>query len=253
MIINEHLLIVDDDRDICEMVREYLEAEGYRVSIAHNGGETHRVLSGAAINLVLLDVGLPGEDGLALASALRVEHTGIGIIILTGRGETIDRIVGLELGADDYVTKPFHLRELLARIKSVSRRRSQAAEEMPPSETRVHFAGWRLDLLSRQLTSPEGEDVRLTAGEFGLLATFVANRDKVLSRHRLLDLVCGREAGPFNRTIDVQVGRLRRKLNDDPQRPQLIRTVRAGGYVFAVPREPAANGDPLPAKADALT
>jgi two-component system OmpR family response regulator len=250
---NEHILIVDDDRDICEIVRRYLEDEGYRVSIAHNGSEMHRLVGEAAINLVLLDLRLPGEDGLALARALRTEHNGIGIIILTGRGDTIDRIVGLELGADDYLTKPCHLRELLARIKSVSRRLSQAAEEMPTSNTRVHFAGWSLDLLARQLTSPVGEDVRLTRGEFGLLAIFVANPNQLLSRHRLLDLVCGREAGPFDRTIDVQVGRLRRKLNDDPQQPQLIKTVRAGGYMFAVPRAPAANGDPFPAKADTLT
>jgi two-component system, OmpR family, response regulator len=250
---HEHVLIVDDDQDICEVLREYLEGEGYRISVAHNGTEMHHLIDEAAINLVLLDLVLPGEDGLALARALRAKNKDLGIIMVSGHHETIDRIVGLELGADDYIAKPFHLREILARIRSVSRRLSQTAEATQPSDRPdgpVHFAGWCFDLLARQLTSPAGEDVHLTGGEFNLLATFVANPNQVLSRDRLLDLVSGREAGPFDRTIDVQVGRLRRKLNDDPQQPQLIKTIRSGGYMFTVLREPTANGDPLPAKAD---
>jgi two-component system OmpR family response regulator len=234
-----HVLIVDDDREICELISEYLTGEGYRVSIAYDGDGMRRVIEQSSIDLVLLDVVLPREDGLTLARSLRAENLDIGIIMLTGRGDTMDRIIGLEFGADDYLAKPFHLRELLARVKSVSRRAAQGVAQPPPSSnrSRARFAGWFFDLSARELLSPAGESVRLTAGEFGLLATFVAHANQVLSRDRLLDLVCNREAGPFDRTIDVQVGRLRRKLNDDPQQPRLIKTVRGGGYMFAVPVE----------------
>jgi two-component system OmpR family response regulator len=177
---------------------------------------------------------LPGEDGLTLARSLRAEKLDIGIIMLTGRGDTIDRIIGLESGADDYLAKPFHMRELLARVRSVGRRAARA--ELPPSNrAEARFAGWRLSFATRELTSPEGERVRLTGGEFGLLATFVGHPNRVLNRDLLLDLVSGRKLGPFDRTIDVQVGRLRRKLNDNPQEPQLIKTVRGGGYIFTAP------------------
>jgi two-component system OmpR family response regulator len=160
-------------------------------------------------------------------------ESGIGIIILTGRGETVDRIIGLEMGADDYLPKPFHLRELLARVKAVLRRAQDRTAETPQSpRSRVRFAGWNLDLSSRELLSPSGEEVRLTTGEFDLLSAFVNNANQVLSRDRLLDLARNREAGPFDRTIDVQVGRLRRKLEDDPQNPTLIKTVRGSGYIF---------------------
>jgi two-component system, OmpR family, response regulator len=238
-----HILIVDDQQEICQVVQEYLNEEGYRVSVAYDGRDMRRVIDQSAVDIVLLDVVLPGEDGLTLARLLRTERPDIGIIMLTGRGDTLDRIIGLELGADDYLAKPFHLRELLARVKSVSRRVAQGVREPtrasgPPE---VRFAGWSLDLGARSLVSPSGENIRLTGGEFGLLATFIAHPNQVLSRDRLLDLVRGREAGPFDRTIDVQVGRLRRKLNDDPQRPQLIKTVRGGGYMFAGPLEPAAG------------
>jgi two-component system, OmpR family, response regulator len=165
----------------------------------------------------------------------------IGIIMLTGRGETVDRIIGLEMGADDYLSKPFHLRELLARVRSVLRRGATRGSERDTRDTaarsRVSFAGWTLDLASRELLSPTGEDVRLTTGEFELLAAFVNHANQVLSRDRLLDLSRHREAGPFDRTIDVQVGRLRRKLEDDPKNPSLIKTVRGGGYMFTPPVE----------------
>ncbi|MGE5269222.1 MAG: response regulator [Thiohalocapsa sp.] len=229
---NGHILVVDDQQEICDVVEEYLTGEGYRVSTAHDGAGMRRVLSQAHVDLVILDLMLPGEDGLSLARALRSEST-IGIIILTGRGETVDRIIGLEMGADDYLPKPFHLRELLARVKSVLRRvQSRSGEVAQPARARVHFAGWSLDLSSRELLSPSGEEVRLTTGEFDLLAAFVNNANQVLSRDRLLDLARNREAGPFDRTIDVQVGRLRRKLEDDPQNPTLIKTVRGSGYIF---------------------
>jgi two-component system OmpR family response regulator len=235
---NGHILVVDDQQEICDLVQEYLNSEGYRVSTAHDGPGMRRVLSQAQVDLVILDLMLPGEDGLTLARALRSE-SGIGIIILTGRGETVDRIIGLEMGADDYLPKPFHLRELLARVKSVLRRVQSRTAEPGAQALRSHvrFAGWNLDLSSRELLSPSGEEVRLTTGEFDLLTAFVVNANQVLSRDRLLDLARNREAGPFDRTIDVQVGRLRRKLEDDPQNPSLIKTVRGTGYIFTPPVE----------------
>ena len=235
---NGHILIVDDEREICNVVEEYLTGEGYRVSTAHDGAGMRRVMGQAPVDLVILDLMLPGEDGLTLARSLRSESA-IGIIILTGRGETVDRIIGLEMGADDYLPKPFHLRELLARVKSVLRRvHGQVGDDARPARSRLRFAGWNLDLASRELLSPAGLEVRLTTGEFDLLAAFVSNANQVLSRDRLLDLARNREAGPFDRTIDVQVGRLRRKIEDDPQSPTLIKTVRGSGYIFTPAVEP---------------
>ncbi len=228
-----HILVVDDQKEICEVVQQYLSSEGYRVSVANDGGGMRRVMGQAEVDLVILDLMLPGEDGLTLARQLREDST-VGIIILTGRGETVDRIIGLEMGADDYLPKPFHLRELLARVKSVLRRASSRAQKEKPSgaRARARFAGWHLDLSTRELVSPDGGEVRLTTGEFDLLAAFVNNANQVLSRDRLLDLARNREAGPFDRTIDVQVRRLRRKLEPDPQNPTMIKTVRGTGYIF---------------------
>src|SRR5499425_3532528 len=162
---NGHILIVDDQREICDLVQEYLSGEGYRVSTAQDGAEMRRVMAQSPVDLVILDLMLPGEDGLMLARSLRQEST-VGIIILTGRGEIVDRIIGLEMGADDYLPKPFHLRELLARVKSVSRRvQSRTGEPSQTARTRARFAGWDLDLSSRELTSPAGQEVRLTTGE----------------------------------------------------------------------------------------
>jgi two-component system OmpR family response regulator len=189
-----------------------------------------------AIDLVILDLVLRGDDGLQLARELR-SGSDIGIIMLTGRGETVDRIIGLEMGADDYLSKPFHLRELLARVRSVLRRGTTRGDRWARSRVRMRFAGWSLDLASRELLSPTGEEVRLTTGEFELLAAFVNHANQVLSRDQLLDLSRHREAGPFDRTIDVQVGRLRRKLEDDPKNPTTIKTVRGGGYIFTPPVE----------------
>jgi len=228
---NGHILIVDDAQEIRDIVEEYLMGEGYRVSTAQDGAGMRAVLNRSSIDLVILDLMLPGEDGLTLARELR-SRSGIGIIILTGRGETVDRIIGLEMGADDYLPKPFNLRELLARVKSVLRRVRSRTGEAPPPRLHARFAGWNFDLTSRELFSPGGRGVRLTTGEFDLLAAFVSNANQVLSRDRLLDLARSREAGPFDRTIDVQVGRLRRKLEDDPQNPTLIKTVRGSGYIF---------------------
>ena len=232
----EHILIVDDQPDICQLVQTYLNEEGFRVSTANDGAEMRRVMAQSKVDLVLLDIMLPGEDGLTLARELRVQSN-IGIIILTGRGETVDRIIGLEMGADDYLPKPFHLRELLARVKSVLRRGMARVEAPKTPAQAVRFNGWRLDLVVRELRAESGEEVRLTTGEFDLLAAFVAHPNQVLSRDRLLDLARNRASGPFDRTIDVQVGRLRRKLKDDPQNPSLIKTVRGTGYIFTAPVE----------------
>jgi DNA-binding response OmpR family regulator len=229
-----HILVVDDQKEICDVVEQYLSSEGYRVSVANDGPGMRKVLAQGPVDLVILDLMLPGEDGLTLARALR-EDSPVGIIILTGRGETVDRIIGLEMGADDYLPKPFHLRELLARVKSVLRRsaaRGAAQDKTVPGRSRARFAGWQLDLSTRELVSPQGGEVRLTTGEFDLLAAFVNNANQVLSRDRLLDLARNREAGPFDRTIDVQVGRLRRKLEPDPEKPTIIKTVRGTGYIF---------------------
>jgi len=231
----DHILVVDDEREICEIVRQYLESEGFRVSSASDGSAMRRVLSQDSVSLVIMDLMLPGEDGLTLARELRETQPQIGILILTGRGDTVDKIIGLEMGADDYLSKPFHLRELLARTKSVLRRVAQSLpRENGAARTRsqARFSGWRFDLSTRALTSPKGNEVHLTTGEFDLLAAFVNNPNQVLSRDRLLDLARNREAGPFDRTIDVQVGRLRRKLGDNPHNPTLIKTVRGTGYIF---------------------
>ena len=229
----EHILVVDDQKEICELVEQYLSNEGYRVSVAPDGAAMRRAMAQGPVDLVVLDLMLPGEDGLTLARELREQST-VGIIILTGRGETVDRIIGLEMGADDYLPKPFNLRELLARVKSVLRRASLRApkDQANTPRSKARFAGWLLDLSTRELVSPDGGEVRLTTGEFDLLAAFVNNANQVLSRDRLLDLARNREAGPFDRTIDVQVGRLRRKLEPDPENPTMIKTVRGTGYIF---------------------
>jgi two-component system OmpR family response regulator len=229
---NGHILVVDDQREICDLVQEYLSGEGYRVSIAQDGAGVRRVMAQSPVDLVTLDLMLPGEDGLTLARWLR-ENFSVGIIMLTGRGEVVDRIIGLEMGANYYLSKPFHPRELLATVKAVLRRTSiQALEKQTPSRSKARFAGWNIDLSNRELVSPSVREVRLTTGEFDLLAAFVNNASQVLTRERLLDLARNREAGPCDRTIDVQVGRLRSRLGDNPKKPTMIKTVRGRGYIF---------------------
>ena len=191
-----------------------------------------RVMAQSPVDLVILDLILPGEDGLTLARSIR-DETNVGIIILSGRGEPVERIIGLEMGADDYLPKPFLPRELLARVKSVLRRTSpRTTEKQTPAQSKARFAGWTFDLSSRELFSPSGKEVRLTTGEFDLLAAFVNNPNQVLTRNQLLRVSRDREAGPFDRTIDVQVGRLRSKLEDDLKKPTIIKTVRDRGYIF---------------------
>jgi two-component system OmpR family response regulator len=228
-----HLLVVDDEPAIVEILRRYLSAQGYQVSTAENGATMRRIMAEGAVDLVLLDLGLPGEDGLALMRTLR-ETTSVAVIVVSGRGEQVDRIVGLEVGADDYVAKPFDLRELGARVRSVLRRTLDKASTRDATESAdvTRFGGWTLHLAARRLDSPAGKAVDLTSGEFDLLAALVKSAGRVLSRDELLEATRNREAGPFDRTIDVQVGRLRRKIEADPQRPELIKSVRGAGYVL---------------------
>jgi two-component system, OmpR family, response regulator len=227
-----HILVVDDEPAICELIENYLSGEGYRVSTAGDGAVMRQVMAQSPVDLVVLDLMLPGEDGFSLTRSLR-EHSNVGIIILTGKGETVDRVVGLELGADDYLAKPFDLRELLARVKSVLRRARRAvAMEGTVSGNLLSFAGWKFDPAARQLTSPDGVETPLTTGEFELLSAFVNHPNRVLSRDELLDLTRGREASPYDRSIDMQVKRLRQKIEPDPRQPALIKTVRAAGYIF---------------------
>ena len=233
-----HIAILDDEVEITLLLANYLQSHGFRVTQLHNGRSLLELMPVDPPALVLLDLGLPGEDGLSIARKLR-ERWHCGLVIVTGRGDAVDKVVGLEIGADDYVTKPFDLRELLARIAAVLRRTApaNAPEVIEPDApaTRFHFAGWSLDTASRRLTSPAGEDVALTGGGFNLLCTFAQHPGRVLSRDFLLEHTRGREAAPFDRTIDVQVGRLRKKLEVDFEDPQIIKSVRGAGYILVAP------------------
>ena len=232
-----HLAVLDDEEDITRLLATYLQGHGFRVSQMHRGRDLLALMANDPPVLVLLDLGLPGEDGFVIARQLR-EHWQCGLVIVTGRGDAVDKVVGLEVGADDYVTKPFDLRELLARIKAVLRRivpapapASAATTATPPSTKR--FEGWELDVAARRLTAPQGHEVVLTSGEFDLLHALSDAPGRVLSRDYLLERTRGRDGGPFDRTIDVQIGRLRRKLESDADSPQLIKSVRGAGYLFA--------------------
>jgi two-component system, OmpR family, response regulator len=237
---SHHIAVVDDEADIGLLLANYLQTHGFRVSQLRDGRSLMALMAIDPPDLVLLDLGLPGEDGFAIARRLR-EHWHCGLVIVTGRGDAVDKVVGLEIGADDYVTKPFDLRELVARVKSVLRRTaSQKASPPAPSPATapaasLAFAGWMLDLNARKLTNPEAQAVSLTTGEFELLVAFARHPGRVLSRDFLLEQTRGREAAPFDRTIDVQVGRLRKKMEADPEDPQLIKSVRGAGYILVPP------------------
>jgi DNA-binding response OmpR family regulator len=240
-----HLAVLDDETDITRLLATYLQAQGFRVSELHSGSALFELMARDAPALVLLDLGLPGEDGFTIARELRARWH-CGLVIVTGRGDAVDKVVGLEIGADDYVTKPFDLRELLARVKAVLRRMTPAepapaaaAAPAAPSGQRLRFAGFVLDAAARRVIDAEGRDVPLTGGEFDLLVAFARAPGRVLSRDFLLESTRGREAGPFDRTIDVQVGRLRRKLEPGAEPPQLIKSVRGAGYLFTPPVEGA--------------
>lgn len=231
MSVCHNVLIVEDDPVARETLSVYLRKENYRVSVADNGVTMRKLFAKGDIDVVMLDINLPGEDGLSLLRELR-RQSEVGVIMVTGRDDQVDRIVALELGADDYVTKPYNMRELLPRTKNLVRR-VVAARQVSKDEPKKCFNGWILDIPHWTLTSPDGEDVRLTRGEFELLATFVTNRGRVLTRDWLLDQVSHRDWAPLDRTIDVLVGRLRRKIEKDSQHHRLIVTVHGVGYVFA--------------------
>ena len=236
-----NILVVEDDRETRTLIAKYLRTNACNVATAADGREMARAMTDHRVDLLILDVMLPGEDGLSLCRKVRAESQ-VPIIMLTARGEDVDRIVGLEMGADDYMPKPFNPRELLARINAVLRRQ-QAAQNATAVEgaTALSFQGWHIDLRLRELRNPEGARVAMTSAEFDLLRTFCERPGRVLSRDSLLDLTQGRNAGSFERSIDVLVSRIRRKIEPDPQEATLIKTVRSGGYVFTPRVEPVAS------------
>lgn len=226
------VLVVDDDPDVTAILSRYLMGQGLGVRIAESGAQVRAALNPPDFDVVLLDLGLPDMDGLGLIRELRSQWQG-PVIIVSGRGESVERVIGLELGADDYVSKPFDLRELLARIRSVLRRSQPAANLPVASGHRYTFDGMCLDTAARHLNGRNGEDIALSGGEFELLQAFLLRPHQVLSRDHLMNVVHGRSAGPYDRAIDMQIGRLRRKLETDPGNPRLIKAVRGAGYLFA--------------------
>ena len=229
-----HLLIVDDDREIRDLVSRFLVKHGYRVATAADARTMEAALAASGVDLVILDLMLPGKSGLEICRDLRARSP-MPILMLTAMGDETDRIVGLEMGADDYIAKPFNPRELLARVRAILRRTSiAAAAPGKPAGTpkRMRFAGWSLDLGRRRLEAPDGLIVDLTTGEYELLIAFAERPQRVLTRNQLLDLARGRDATPFDRSIDVQVSRIRKKIEADPKAPEMIVTVRGDGYMF---------------------
>lgn len=228
-----HIAVLDDEHEITELLGNYLRAQGFDVSAVNDGPSLFALMRSRPPDLVLLDLGLPGEDGLAIARQLR-EHHRCGLVIVTGRGDAVDKVVGLEIGADDYITKPFDLRELLARVRALLRRlapQPAVPAASPQPAVSFGFGPWTLDTAARRLLGSDGE-VAVTTGEYELLHTFVTHPGRVLSRDFLLEHTRGRSAGPFDRTIDVQIGRLRKKLEQDANDPQLLKSVRGAGYIL---------------------
>jgi two-component system, OmpR family, response regulator len=227
------LLLVDDDRELGELLKTYLEPYGYQVTLAHDANSMRRECRQHQFDLIILDIMLPDANGLELCQEIR-KTSPVSIIMLSAAGDETDRVLGLEMGADDYLPKPFSSRELLARIKSVLRRSQGqlATERQLASLPNYHFLDWRLDLKKHCLINPDGVTIALSHGEYELLLAFVENAGRVLTRDQLLELTRERDASPFDRSIDMQVGRLRKKLNDPPKDPKFIQTVRGGGYQF---------------------
>jgi two-component system, OmpR family, response regulator len=231
-----HVLIIDDDRDIRRPLAEYLRKHGFRTSVAADGKEMDRVLVAAHVDLIVLDIMMPGEDGLSICRRLQATSQ-IPVILLTARTESTDRIVGLELGADDYVTKPFDPRELVARIKSVLRRAQMLPRRRGHSKGQVKFDRWRFDFSRKEIVGIDDVVIRLSSGEHLLLVALIEHAGLTLSREQLLDLTKGREAQLFDRSIDNQISRLRRKLEADPRNPRIIVTQWGGGYAFVAEME----------------
>ena len=231
----QHILVIDDDRGIRDLLGKFLRQHGFITSLAKNGEEMQAVMDNKSVDLIILDIMLPGHDGLTLCRQIRT-HSTVPIIMLTAISEDVDRILGLEMGADDYLSKPFNPRELLARVKAILRRshgHAQIIPTMDPEQFIYEFADWVLDPAERRFISIDNLEITLSTGEFDLLFALVQRPQQVLSRDKLLDLTKNRLAGPFDRSIDIQISRLRHKIERDQKRPQLIKTVRGGGYVLA--------------------
>lgn len=230
-----HIVVVDDEPDLRDMVGEYLQEQGFDVSLAGSGDELRAILKKRLADLVVLDINMPGEDGLTLARYLR-EHYSTGIVMLTAAGDVVDRIVGLEVGADDYIAKPFDPRELLARIKSVLRRLPQEHDKEEQTKVKpaneVRFGKCVLNLEAHTLHTLDGDEVPITSMEFDLLKAFATHPNRVLTRDQLLNMAHNRDWDPFDRSIDIRINRIRRKIEHDPAKPQAIKTVRGAGYVF---------------------
>jgi two-component system OmpR family response regulator len=232
MMQSPHVLLVEDDGEIRKLVSQFLCANGVRVATSANGREMDQALKSNRIDLLVLDIMLPGEDGLSICRRLRASSN-LPVIMLTAKSEDIDRILGLEIGADDYLTKPFNPRELLARIRAVLRRGANDTVAEQRGDSVLTFEGWRLDPNIRQLHDPDGARVALTGAEFDLLYVFCERPRRVLSREQLIDLTQGRSAAPFDRSVDVLVSRLRQKIENEPREPTLIQTIRTAGYMFS--------------------
>jgi two-component system OmpR family response regulator len=230
----KHVTIVEDDPDVRAVLTRSLGADGYKVTALESGIGIEGIITSGPVDLIILDIGLPGIDGLTIAQQIR-RHSNVAIIIVSGRGDLADRVVGLELGADDYITKPFEPREILARVRSVLRRSQVQSDIAVVADTHIRydFCNLVLDVSAQSLRDAEGHSINLTSGEFKLLETMVTRANRVLSRDQLMDACYGNNSPAFDRSIDVCIGRLRKKLQDDPRNPDIIRTVRNGGYIFA--------------------
>lgn len=227
----KHILIVDDDEEIRTLLAEFLDQYSYEVTLAANGQAMFLALQKNRFDLIILDIMMPGDDGITLCKEVR-KTSDIPIIMLTAIGDVTDKIIALEVGADDYLPKPFEPRELLARIKAIARRFNEKPSVQQQQESIVSFAGWRLYMDKRQLISPEDLEVSMTSSEYDLLVALIENPNRVLSRDHLLDITKSRPSGPFDRSIDTQVSRLRHKIEPDPKNPSFIKTIRGGGYLF---------------------
>ena len=229
------ILVIDDDLDICELVREYLAAQDFEVECAADANAARAAMQRRRPDLVVLDIGLPGEDGLSVARHVRAQHD-IGIIMVSGAGDTLDRIIGLEVGSDDYLGKPFDLRELLARIRSVLRRYRKSGPATPEPPSLLALGHVRFDVEGRQLLDAQGGDIPLTTSEYDLLKVLVERPRRVLTRDQIMSLTHNRDWSPYDRSIDILITRLRRKVEADPATPQIIKTVRGAGYMYLPPR-----------------
>ncbi|MCC8364663.1 response regulator transcription factor [Lysobacter sp. A6] len=234
-----HVLVIEDDRDVAALVDRYLTTQGLLVTLAGNGSEALMAVAQSRVDVALLDLGLPGEDGLSILRKLQTQWGG-PVIIVSGRGDAVDRIVGLELGADDYVTKPFDFRELLARVRSVLRRADRTTSKvLVGAGNALRIDKMRLERDTRRLVRADGVDIPLSSGEFDLLSALAEKPGHVFSRDVLMQALHGHDAGPYDRSIDVQIGRLRRKIEADPENPRIIKSVRGVGYVLTAPVAPA--------------